>query len=250
MDKQYNLLADKYDILLNATPFRPYIEAYTFFSILGDVKGLRVLDLATGTGYYARACAKMGAAEVVGIDVSDQMIGVAQHAEADEPLGVRYEVSDAGQFKADQPFDLVIAVYLLHYAPNREILQAMCQNIADNLKPGGRFVTYQMNPAYPDTPGYYEKYGLYVTHPRGEDGEQLSMRLELGGEISPELAVYRWNKETLEEAFTQAGFTSIQWHQPRLSPEWQKTSDDPGFFEDYLAVPHAVIVEMVKANPE
>lgn len=246
METQYNLLADKYDLLLKATPYRPYVEAYTFLGIVGDVTGLRVLDLATGTGYYARACAKMGATEVVAIDISDQMIEVARHAEADEPLNIHYHVGDAAQFRGDKPFDVVIAVYLLHYAPTHEILQAMCNNIAANLKPGGRFVTYQMNPQFPEQAGYHEKYGLFVTQPQYQDGEQLTMQLKLGGEMTPDIAVYRWNKETIGAALKAAGFKSIQWHQPRLSPEWYQSGDGADFFKDYLAHPHALVVEAVK----
>ncbi|MEO1289793.1 MAG: class I SAM-dependent methyltransferase, partial [Chloroflexota bacterium] len=193
MTEQYDFIADKYDSFMEATPFRPYVEAYTFFSVLGDVEGLNVLDMATGTGSYARAVAKRGAKSVLGVDVSGEMVAMAQHAENETPLGVEYSVGDATKFQAERPIDVVIAVYLIHYSPTEEYLQSMCDNIAANLESGGRFVTYLVNPDISTQGDYYEKYGLFMrtvpTHQ--QNGEKVVVQLDLGGDFTPEITFYR-----------------------------------------------------------
>ena len=50
-------------------PLRRYVELPSVYQFLGDVTGLSILDLACGTGYYARELRRRGAARVVGVDL-------------------------------------------------------------------------------------------------------------------------------------------------------------------------------------
>ena len=59
------------------------------FDILGDIKGLSVLDLACGQGYLSRILARKGAS-VIGVDLSEKMLEIARDSEESEPLGVKY----------------------------------------------------------------------------------------------------------------------------------------------------------------
>lgn len=92
----------------------------------------RILDIATGTGFAARKLArKFPDAEVVGVDISEEMIGVAQHQVVAEDLNIRFEVMDSRQLDfADGSFDLV--TILNSIACPEEMLRV--------LKPSGRAV--------------------------------------------------------------------------------------------------------------
>ena len=70
--------------------------------------------------------------------------------------GIQYQVADARQLDSEEPVDLIVAAYLLNYAQNQNELQAMCAGLARCLKPGGRLVTVNCNPAlaFPDAPNY------------------------------------------------------------------------------------------------
>lgn len=64
---------------------------YEFFgpaqlALCGDVRGLRVLDVGCGNGYFGRALARRGAL-VIGIDISPRMIEHAKQQEAADPSG-------------------------------------------------------------------------------------------------------------------------------------------------------------------
>jgi len=54
-----------------------------------------VLDLACGFGFYTRLLKQHGAAEVIGIDISPEMVRLGREQERTEPLGVTYEIHDA-----------------------------------------------------------------------------------------------------------------------------------------------------------
>lgn len=92
----------------------------------------RILDLATGTGYAAKKLArKFPDAEVVGVDISEEMVGVAQHQAVAEDLNVRFEVMDSRELDfGDESFDLVTILNSIVHP--EEMLRV--------LRPGGRAV--------------------------------------------------------------------------------------------------------------
>lgn len=61
---------------------------------LGDVNGLKIADIGCGEGYVSRMLAKRGA-EVIGVDVSERLIRLAQQQEKKHPQGIRYLVAPA-----------------------------------------------------------------------------------------------------------------------------------------------------------
>ncbi len=82
--------------------------AATLLHLLGDVHGMRALDLACGHGRIARELARRGA-RVAGIDMSDALLDRARTDEIEEPLGVTYLKVDAtsGRALAGESFDAV-----------------------------------------------------------------------------------------------------------------------------------------------
>ena len=132
--------------------------------MLGDVAGKSVLDLACGEGFYSRRIKKNGAEQVIGVDLSENMIKLARKREAQDRLGIIYTVGDITELGEIGNFDLVVASYLLNYAQTRGQLLDMCQTIFANLKPGGRFVSINNNPEQPpETFPLCSKYGFTKT---------------------------------------------------------------------------------------
>ena len=108
--------------------FRTCIEEFMMLQMLGNLSGLMALDLACGEGHYARVIRRHGVARVIGVDISEGMIALAREEEAHEPLGVEYLKAGVEDLGVVGAFDVVSAVYLLHYAPTREHLAAMCES--------------------------------------------------------------------------------------------------------------------------
>jgi len=54
------------------------VEHSDLLALLPEMDGRRVLDLGCGTGQLARHLATLGAAEVVGLDVSERMLALAR----------------------------------------------------------------------------------------------------------------------------------------------------------------------------
>jgi toxoflavin synthase len=144
---QYDRIGSKYDEYARTATLKR-AESYTFFRMVGALDGLRVLDLACGFGFYTRLLKQHGAAQVIGVDISPEMIRLAQQQEQTEPLGITYQVGDAVALPQLGRFDLVTAVYLLNYAESKDQMRGMCRSAYNNLAAGGRFVVYTVNPAF------------------------------------------------------------------------------------------------------
>jgi len=105
------------------------------------VAGLNVLDLGCGEGYFARGLKRRGAASILGIELSEEMVRNAQQREAEEQLGIEYRVGDASRLDdiADESIDLCVAVFLFNYVDLERTRHTMAE-VYRALKPGGRFV--------------------------------------------------------------------------------------------------------------
>ena len=78
MAMHYDKISDAYSKAASQFVFKRAVESYTLFELLGPVEGKSFLDVACGDGYYARLLRQRGAARVVGVDVSEQMINTAR----------------------------------------------------------------------------------------------------------------------------------------------------------------------------
>ena len=159
----YDLIAQRYRDS-KRLPFRDHIERYTLLEILGDVTGARILDMACGDGFYTRLLKNAGAMTVMGVDISEKMIDLAEESERRQPIGCTYTCADASTFVPARPVDIVVAAYLLNYAKTREELVQLCRACRNGLLPGGRFLGMNDSPfIQPTEPEEYIKYGFYRT---------------------------------------------------------------------------------------
>ncbi len=243
-DYNRSRIAEQYQ-QTKAQPWRTRVEAYSLLKLIGDVQGKRVLDVACGEGYFTRMLRKAGAAEVVGIDISDRMIDLAREQEARQPLGIEYRVEDARIAVVEADFDLVVSAWLLVYARTRGELLQMCRGLASRLRSGGRLVTVIANPAMYDFDSMpdYRKYGFEMSlADRAFDGAPTKVILLLK-DSTLELENYYMPMSAYESALTQAGFRDVAVHMPEVSPT---ADDEPGYWDDLLRYPNFVLMDCVK----
>ncbi|UCE30685.1 MAG: bifunctional 2-polyprenyl-6-hydroxyphenol methylase/3-demethylubiquinol 3-O-methyltransferase UbiG [Burkholderiales bacterium] len=113
---------------------------------LAPLTGKRVLDVGCGGGILAEAMAKRGA-EVLGIDLADRPLKVAELHRLESGVPVRYEriaAEDLAQREA-QRYDIVTCMEMLEHVPDPESTVRACATL---VKPGGHvfFSTINRNP--------------------------------------------------------------------------------------------------------
>ncbi|MEO7033902.1 MAG: methyltransferase domain-containing protein [Polyangiaceae bacterium] len=112
------------------------LEAPVVEQVVGDVRGLRVLDLGCGAGGYGRALLGRGASRYVGLDGSTRMAGLARNT-LRGTSGEIIERDLAGATFEANAFDLVVSRLALHYLAD---LDGVLAAAAHALVPGGRLV--------------------------------------------------------------------------------------------------------------
>ena len=228
---EYDAIADRYresKWLL----FRHYIERYTLFEVLGDLRDRTVLDLACGEGVYARQFKRDGAAEVTGVDISPEMIALAEAEERVDPLGCRYVREDAAVFTPPALVDIVTAIYLLNYARTREELDRLCRACFRALRPSGRLVGFNDNVRNPPRVGVsLAKYGFERTcaYPPRE-GDVIRYHITNHDSQVFEFDNYYLAPATYEPAARAAGFDDFRWVNAMLEP----TERDDPYWDDFL----------------
>ncbi|GGX31012.1 class I SAM-dependent methyltransferase [Streptomyces chryseus] len=209
--QQYDEIGEAFEGF-KALPLVRYGEVPSFLAMVGDVRGKSVLDLASGTGFYSREFRRRGATEVLGVDISGEMVAVARHLEERDPLGVRYEVGDVAEFRPHgQRFDVAVAVQLLNYAQDVAAMERMCRNAHQSLAPGAEFFLFNQSPDYDFAGPSLAKYG-FVTELTGEEAE-AGPRVRTTALLDPPITIVSTlpRREVFEKCLRAAGFSEVTW---------------------------------------
>ena len=120
------------------------MERADLLALLSDVNGRRVLDLGCGAGQLAPHLATAGAAEVIGVDVSERMLALAQADWAHPRVTYCRAAIEEVAFPPAQ-FDLVVSVLALHYVAD---YAGLVRRIAGWIAPGGVLVYSTEHPIF------------------------------------------------------------------------------------------------------
>jgi len=113
-------------------------------ALLPDLHALDVVDLGCGFGWFCRWAAEHGAAGVLGLDVSDNMLARARAETTD--ARIRYDKADLERLQLPAGgFDLVYSSLAFHYIKD---FAGLLINIRQALKPGGRLIFSIEHPIY------------------------------------------------------------------------------------------------------
>jgi 2-polyprenyl-3-methyl-5-hydroxy-6-metoxy-1,4-benzoquinol methylase len=113
-----------------------------------SIQGARVLDVACGHGRASRALARLGA-DVIGVDISAELVAQARSSETAHPLGITYcvaDVADPDQWWDGAPFDGAACEMAMM---DIDDLRGTVNAVATTVRPGGWFVTSMVHPCFP-----------------------------------------------------------------------------------------------------
>jgi ubiquinone/menaquinone biosynthesis C-methylase UbiE len=210
---RYDEIADFYDAKAGQTITDPSTAA--LLELAGDVRGMRLLDVACGPGRVARELARRGA-QVTGLDISAAQLAKARAYEQREPLGISYLQADvtAHRVLAEQVFDGAVCN---HGLADIDDLDGVLATLARLLPAGGWLVFSLLHPCFPgwdrDAPpswpprqGYFHEGWWLASNPgfRGKVGASHRM-----------LSTYL-------NALTGHGFAPGQVAEPRPRDAWQQ----------------------------
>ena len=184
-------------------------------AMLPPLTGKRVLDLGCGFGWHCRYAREMGAAAVVGVDLSERMLARAAGLTDDRQITyVRAAIEDAEFPMAS--FDVAFSSLALHYVHD---FAAVCRNVARMLVSGGSFVFSVEHPVFTaraEQAWWTDAEGRRLHWPvdhYGEEGERRSNWL------APDVVKYHRTLATTINAVVGAGLVLDRLEEPGPPPE-------------------------------
>ncbi len=208
----------------------------TLREMLPDMAGRRVVDLGCGFGWFCRWADEAGAASVLGIDLSENMLARARASMGDADMGdtrITYQRQDLDAVELpDDSFDLAYSSLTVHYLSD---LARFIASVHRALIPGGRFVCSVEHPVYtaPSSPSFVTDAAGRVTWPLDQyllEGPRTTDWL------APGVVKHHRTLGTYLTQFHRAGFTVnelVEWgpsaEQIELVPEWAIERDRPMF---------------------
>ena len=245
---EYDAQAEEYRASTQL-PARVYGDHFMVYRVAGPLQGKRVLDLACGEGHYSRLLMAWGAAEVLGVDISGEMIKLAEAAEAADPRGCRYRVGDVASLDLGETYDLVVGNYLLNYAADGEQLRALCRAIARHLPPGGRFLGLNLNMTLaPSDYAASAQYGFGISAaPDRQEGDPIFLEISNADGSRVHLQNHYLSPASYQAAFVASGFEALAWQGPWVS-EAGLAAFPEGYWDGFLSAPYALCLEARKAG--
>jgi SAM-dependent methyltransferase len=216
---------------------QPYIR-----SLLSDLRGKRVLDLGCGAGEGCAEYLHRGAKHVVGIDISNRMIGEAK-ARNSHP-GIEYQITSIEEYDFPaKSFDYVISSFVMQYLPD---IGPVFRKISHTLAKNGRFIFSQEHPVITAT---IEDAGWH----RDANGKKLHWKVDdyfLEGQRIYEWIVqgasrYHRPLQTVVDALLDAKFMIERIVEPTVTPEY---AEKHSYFSDERRMPLILMIKAMKTN--
>lgn len=216
-------------------------EWHTLQAMLPDFQGKRVLDLGCGYGWHCRYAVEHGATSVLGVDISNKMLEVAQEKNCVPQITYQCSALEDLNYPA-QTFDVIISSLTFHYIQN---FASICNMVHHSLTDGGVFVFSVEHPvftAYGNQDWYYDKHGKSIHWPVDRyfvEGKREAVFL---GE---KVTKYHRTLTTYINDLVNAGFRVIDLKEPQ--PTQAMLESIPGM-QDELRRPMMLIVSVVKES--
>ncbi len=218
-------------------------------AMMGDVRGLHVLDAGCGGGYLSRILSRQGA-RVVGVDISRNLLAAAKAHEARAPLDIRFLRADLANLSslASGSFDLVVSNVVLQDV--RRLKEAV-REIYRVLRPSGRFVFSITHPAFDIPPARWVREPPDTERPEERPFMAVDryfdrVALYWAPSGQPEVVSFHRPLRDFAEALREAGFVIVRFEEPRPIPKAIKRRYRQ--FADQLRVPNFLIIEAGKAS--
>lgn len=221
---------------LDGAPEWPAIRA-----MLPDLADRRVVDLGCGFGWASRWMRQAGAASVLGIDLSENMIARARAETRDDAIS--YRIGDLDTLDLPEgAFDMVFSALAFHYVRDFERLAHMLHKA---LTPGGALVFTIEHPIF-----------MAAAHPHwiaDEDGRQTwpVNRYAMEGErrtnwFTNGVLKYHRRLATTLNALIAAGFILNRLEE--FAPTPAQIAENPGLAEE-LERPMMALISATSTGP-
>ena len=208
----------------NEVNFNDLIETPILLALIPDLHGKNILDIGCGMGQHAKQYSDMGAKSVLGIDISEKMLGYArEHFYADNITYRQMVLEDICEL--NQKFDLVTSSLVFDYV---EDFDKLMKNVYAIMENGADFVFSMSHPMSTAYDGQYPRYT------RSESGERLYANINnyfVEGQrkitwVVDDYELYHRTFSSILNSMIKAGFLIEECQESQISDKLRKQYPD------------------------
>ncbi len=173
-EKIAGFYSQTYLIKTTSVHYGPLCPGEDKLSLLGDISGLKVIDLGCGAGQNCIALAKLGA-KVTGVDYSANQLSAAREFAIRANASIEFIKNDMTNLAviSDRAYDIAVSACAMAFVKDFKAALAEAYRI---LKPGGKFILSVMHPVQ------------YIL-----DGEKNRISFNSTYPFEPRLIKWRWD---------------------------------------------------------
>lgn len=218
----YEVIGEKYAEIVENSPYNAYYERPAMLDLIGDVSGLRVLDIGCGSGAYAQILLNKGALEIIALDNSKKMMEFFRKRLGDRVKTYVADVSERMDFLHNDYFDLIVCPLVLHYVKDWDFVFS---EFAKKIKTNGRLVFSTAHP--------YNDFNQSIS----KDYFQVELIEEYWESFDMNIKTYRRSMTSILDVLKKNGFRIIDIIEPQpiaelkiINPQtFDKLSKEPTF---------------------
>ncbi len=210
--KMFDAISDRYDFLnslLSVGIHKGWRKKCV--QLLKDMQPKTILDVATGTGDFAIACANLKPEKITGIDISEGMMKVGREKLKQKKLDqlIHLECGNAEDMHfPENSFDAIVVGFGVR---NFQNLELGLFNLYKVLKPGGRIVILEFS--YPTNFFVKTFYNFYFTYMTPLVGRIFSKDRRAYSYLTESVKAFPHNQNFVDllvkQGFKNAGYTSL-----------------------------------------
>lgn len=178
--------------------------------------GGRLLDLGCGPGDVTCWIADRHPVRTTAVDASTAMLDLARRSNPHSAVEYRLSTDNSLSFLADASMDAAMASFLFTCIGERDLMQALVDEVARVLRPGGRFTILVPHPEHAHDVSFE---GFHRGEPgaRYRSGDTMPVRVRREDGSWATITNTYWPRETFHEVLADAGLGDVQELAPVLA---------------------------------
>ena len=249
--ENWNKMARAYeDFNTGEDSYSKCIEWPTIKEMLPELSGKRVLDVGCGTGIFTFLLEHYEPKRLVGIDLSEEMLKIAEEKKQERSSIACFVAGDAAKTNQylDEKFDFIFSSTTTHYISD---LNQLFGGLADLLDEDGEMIFSIIHPVYsaqyPKAHGerFPEDDEWVVNYLDHSERAYIQPWIEYNDEMDNFLSKsIHYTMSDYMKAIIQAGLYIDQMEEPEPPAEWEQTM--PGRYFAFVETPTYMILKLKK----
>lgn len=138
----YEPFAEQFGDHAHNSAFNAHYDRPAMLELIGDVRGLDVLDAGCGPGFYAQALVE-GGARVTACDASPTMVDLTRSRVGDRADVRVADIDQALDWLPDDSQDVAVMALVIHHLERRDVALNELHRV---LRPGGHLIVSTVHP--------------------------------------------------------------------------------------------------------